>query len=63
MTAILVMLLACLAAWAHVIRMLDAARDRLGDALTGDPRQARGWMPSPAPLPRRAAATRAFTRA
>jgi hypothetical protein len=62
MIAMLLMLVACLAAWAHVVRMLDDARDRLEGALTGDLSQAGGWMPSEAPVARRAA-SRPFTRA
>lgn len=64
MIAMLLMLVACLAAWAHVLRMLDNARDRLEGALTGDLAQAGGWMPSPAPRPAAPrAASRTFTRA
>lgn len=62
MIAMVLMLVACLAAWAHVVRMLDDARDRLEGALTGDLAQAGGWMPS-AVLPERRAASRPLTRA
>jgi hypothetical protein len=62
MIAMVLMLVACLAAWAHVVRMLDDARDRLEGALTGDLAQAGGWMPSVAPAERRAA-SRPLTRA
>jgi hypothetical protein len=58
MFAMLLMLVACLAAWAHVVRMLDEARYRLEGALTGDLSQAGGWMPSAAPAERRAASRR-----
>ena len=62
MIATLLMLVACLAAWAHVMRMLDEARDRLEGALAGDLTQAGGWMPSAAPVARRADSRR-LTRA
>lgn len=60
----LLMLLACAAAWALVGLMLGDARLILIDALRGQPVQGGGWMPSPArvsmarPLP-----SRAFSRA
>jgi hypothetical protein len=62
MIATLLMLVACLAAWAHVMRMLDDARDRLEAALAGDLSQAGGWMPSVAPAARRVDSRR-LTRA
>lgn len=58
----MVMLLACLVAWAHVLRMLDGARGQLGEALLGDVRQGGGWMPS-SPVPERRGSARAFSRA
>jgi hypothetical protein len=63
MIAMVMILLACLAAWAHVLHMLDKASDQLADALNGDLRQAGGWMPSPLLADGRAAASRAFNRA
>ena len=63
MIAMLLMLVGCLAAWAHVLRMLEGASERLGSALQGEIRQGGGWMPSAAVPVRRAAASRAFTRA
>jgi hypothetical protein len=61
MIGAMLMLLACLAAWAHVLRMLDGARGKMSEALVGDVRQGGGWMPSSPPLDRRGSA-RAFTR-
>ncbi len=66
MIAMLLVLIACLVAWAHVVHMLDSARERLALALVGDVRQGGGWMPSSPPLERRASAAssgRAFSRA
>jgi hypothetical protein len=61
----LLMLLACTAAWALVGLMLGDARLVLIDALRGQPVQGGGWMPSsallvPSPIVRPA---RALTRA
>lgn len=57
MTVVL-MLVACLAAWALVALMLGDAGIELRSALRGEVRQA--WLPAP---PRRAASSRAFMRA
>lgn len=62
MIGAMLMLLACLVAWAHVLRMLDGARGALGEALVGEVRQGGGWMPSSSALDRRGS-LRAFTRA
>jgi hypothetical protein len=61
----MLMLLACVAAWALVGLMLGDARLALADALRGHPVQGGGWMPSSALLARSAPARppRAFTRA
>jgi hypothetical protein len=66
MIAMMLVMVACLAAWAHVVHMLDGARERLALAMVGDVRQGGGWMPSSSPLERRASASgsgRAFNRA
>jgi hypothetical protein len=63
MTAMLLILVGCLAAWAHVLGMLERASDRLAGALAGDLSQTGGWMPSSALVDRRGAAPRARTRA
>ncbi|WP_165768700.1 hypothetical protein [Sandarakinorhabdus cyanobacteriorum] len=54
----MLLILACLAAWALVALMLGDAGVVLRAALRGDVRQA--WMPAPA---RRAASSRALIRA
>lgn len=61
----LLMLLACVAAWALVALMLGDARLMLIEALRGQPVQGGGWMPSvsPARAMVRLAPSRAFTRA
>lgn len=60
----MLMLLACAAAWALVALMLGQARFDLIDALRGQPVQGGGWMPSTARLPAaRAMPSRAFNRA
>lgn len=48
MMTMLLMLLACVAAWALVGLMLGDARLALVDALRGQPVQGGGWMPSSA---------------
>lgn len=63
MLAMLVMLVACLAAWAHVLGMLERSSARLAGALSGDLSQAGGWMPASGSLGRDAAPMRARTRA
>jgi hypothetical protein len=61
----LLMLLACAAAWTLVGLMLGDARLQLLDALRGQPVQGGGWMPSSALLAPSidARPARAFTRA
>jgi hypothetical protein len=61
----LLMLMACMAAWALVALMLGDARLVLIDALRGQPVQGGGWMPSgsSARAMVRLAPSRAFTRA
>jgi hypothetical protein len=56
MLTMLMILVACLAAWAHVLSMLERASDRLAGALTGDLDQAGGWLPSSTAGGRRVAA-------
>lgn len=63
MIAMLLILMACLAAWAHVLHMLDSASGRLADALNGDLSQAGGWRPLSSPDGRRAAMSRPLIRA
>jgi hypothetical protein len=58
----LLMLMACMAAWALVALMLGDARLALIDALRGQPVQGGGWMPSSRAIVR-VAPSRAFTRA
>lgn len=48
----MLMLTACMAAWALVALMLGDARAMLLAALSGRPVQGGGWMPSAAPAPR-----------
>jgi hypothetical protein len=55
----MLMLVACLSAWALVALMLGDAGGALRSALRGDDRQ--GWVPLPAA--RRAASSRALIRA
>ena len=63
----MLMLLACLAAWSLVVLMLGDARHALIGAMRGLPVQGGGWMPSPEAAARksasRPAASRAFSRA
>ena len=63
----MLMLLACMAAWALVALMLGDARLVLIDAMRGQPVQGGGWMPSSVAVARksvpRPAASRAFSRA
>lgn len=49
----MLMLLACTAAWALVAVMLGDARPALIHALRGQPVQRGGWMPSPVPVTRK----------
>jgi hypothetical protein len=65
MMTMLLMLLACVAAWALVGLMLSDARLALVDALRGQPVQGGGWMPSSALLVRSSIVrpVRALTRA
>ena len=64
MITMLLMLLACAAAWALVGLMLGDARLVLIDALRGQPVQGGGWMPSAVPVSvSRPVVVRAFNRA
>ncbi len=54
----MLMLLACSAAWALVVVMLGDARPVLINALRGQPVQGGGWMPSAVPVARKRACNR-----
>ncbi len=59
----LLILVACLVAWAHVLHLLERSRERLGEAMLGDVRQGGGWMPSSDRRVSVAASGRSFIRA